>query len=69
MVANSLLYRDFFQHLHRNLISLEENGKIYFCGFDVAKALGYAKPNNAISAHCKGTLKRGRTGDVLYHRG
>ena len=36
-----------------------EDGKILFCGADVAKALGYAKPNNAISAHCKGTLKRG----------
>ena len=39
--------------------TLEENGKILFCGRDVAKILGYAKPENAISAHCKGTLKRG----------
>ena len=30
-----------------------------WCGSDVAKALGYAKPRNAISAHCKGALKRG----------
>lgn len=30
-------------------------------GSDVAKALGYAKPSNAISSHCKpkGTLKQG----------
>jgi len=33
--------------------------KIYFVASDVAKALGYAKPQNAISAHCKGTLKWG----------
>lgn len=39
--------------------TVQENGKVLFCGADVAKALGYAKPNNAISAHCKGTLKRG----------
>lgn len=34
-------------------------GKVLFCGYDVAKALGYAKPNNAISAHCRYTLKQG----------
>ena len=27
--------------------------------FDVAFALGYAKPRNAINVHCKGALKRG----------
>ena len=38
----------------------DENGKILFCGSDVAKALGYAKPHNAISNHCKDvTLKQG----------
>lgn len=35
------------------------NNKPYFCGNDVAKALGYIKPNNAISTHCKATLKQG----------
>lgn len=38
---------------------IEENGKCLFCGTDVARALGYVKPQNAISAHCKGALKRG----------
>lgn len=38
---------------------IEENGNYLFCGFDVAKALGYAKPRNAINTHCKGALKRG----------
>lgn len=34
-----------------------EYGKIMFCGADVAKALGYARPKDAISAHCKGAVK------------
>ena len=33
--------------------------KSYFCASDVAKSLGYAKPNNAISTHCRSTLKQG----------
>lgn len=42
------------------LRTYEEDGQILFCGKDVAKALGYAKPNNAINSHCKGdTRKRG----------
>ena len=37
---------------------IEEDGKVLFCGSDVAKALGYAAPRNAISAHCRYALKR-----------
>lgn len=32
------------------------DNKIYFCGSDVAKALGYARPNDSISAHCRCTV-------------
>lgn len=39
--------------------TIEEDGKILFVASDVARALGYAKPQNAIAAHCKGALKRG----------
>lgn len=39
--------------------TLEEDGQVLFCGADVARALGYAKPQNALAAHCKGALKRG----------
>jgi prophage antirepressor-like protein len=42
---------------------IEEDGKYLFCGSDVAKALGYAKPRNAIHTHCKGALKRGSLTD------
>lgn len=38
--------------------TIEEDGKILFCGADVAKALGYARPNDAVSAHCRATVKR-----------
>lgn len=34
--------------------TIEENGKVLFCGSDIARALGYASPANAITAHCKG---------------
>ena len=30
---------------------IEEGDKYLFCGLDVAAALGYAKPRNAITAH------------------
>ena len=38
--------------------TLVENGEILFCGSDVAKALGYARPNEAIARQSRGTLKR-----------
>ena len=38
---------------------IEENGKYLFCSVDVAKALGYTKPQNAIDRHCPHALKRG----------
>ena len=38
---------------------IEENGKYLFCGLDIATALGYAKPRNAINSHCRYALKRG----------
>lgn len=38
--------------------TLEEDGRVLFCGSDVAKALGYSRPKDAISAHAKGAVKR-----------
>ena len=35
------------------------DGEAYFCAKDVATALGYVKPRNAVATHCKGALKRG----------
>lgn len=38
--------------------TIEENGAVLFCGSDVAKALGYARPNDAVVSHCRSTVKR-----------
>lgn len=38
--------------------TLEEDGKVLFCGNDVARALGYEVPRKALRDHCKGVLKR-----------
>lgn len=38
--------------------TVTENAKVLFCGSDVARALGYASPKDAIYAHCKGAVKR-----------
>lgn len=32
--------------------------KPYFMASDIAKALGYARPNDAVSRHCRATVKR-----------
>ncbi|MCM1508573.1 MAG: phage antirepressor KilAC domain-containing protein [Ruminococcus flavefaciens] len=38
--------------------TIEENGRILFCGSDVARALGYNNSRQALIAHCKGVTKR-----------
>lgn len=41
-----------------NIRIIEIDGKPYFVGTDVAKALGYSNPRKAILDHCKGVTKR-----------
>lgn len=38
--------------------TLEEGGKVLFCGKDVCAALGYGNTRDALSRHCKGVVKR-----------
>lgn len=38
--------------------TLDESGNVLFCGFDVAKALGYSEPHKAVSRHCPHGTKR-----------
>ena len=40
--------------------TVEDGGKVLFCGSDVAKALGYTNPHDAMNRHCKsdGVVKR-----------
>ena len=44
---------------HEIRIIQDKNGEPLFVAKDVAIALGYEKPRNAISTHCKGALKQG----------
>lgn len=37
--------------------TMEINGKPYFMASDVAKGLGYARPNDAVNQHCRATVK------------
>ena len=51
--------------------TLETNGVVLFSGSDVAKALGYSRPADAVSAHCKGSVihrlpTAGGTQDVKF---
>ena len=38
--------------------TIPEDDKVLFCASDIAKALGYKYPNDAINQHCKATVKR-----------
>lgn len=37
--------------------TIEIEGEPYFAGTDVARALGYSRPNDAVNAHCRATVK------------
>lgn len=41
-----------------NVRIIEEDGRMLFCGSDVAKALGYANPRKALQDHCRCVTKR-----------
>ena len=55
-----------------NVRTLIENDTVLFCGTDVARSLGYSRPNDAISAQCRSTVKRriataqGNESDMLF---
>lgn len=38
--------------------TLEEGERVLFCATDIARALGYSNPHDAIRRHCKGVVKR-----------
>ena len=39
--------------------AIEKDGKTYFVGIDIARALGYSNPSKAVIQHCKGVTKLG----------
>lgn len=64
--TNANQIKSFNNELFGQVRFVEINEKPYAVGSDVAKALGYVKPNNAINAHCKGvTLIQGITTDSM----
>lgn len=50
--------RIFESPLFGKIRTVDIDEKIYFVASDVAKSLGYARPNDAISVHCRYTVKR-----------
>ncbi|MEW6860136.1 phage antirepressor [Trueperella pyogenes] len=45
--------------------TVEQEGRVYFCGRDVATALGYINTNKAIQDHCRGVPFRYPINDAL----
>jgi len=46
-----------FQSGEFSIRAVDIDGEPWFVGKDVAQALGYADPTNAIKQHCKGVVK------------
>lgn len=51
-------FRIFNDPMFGDVRTIEENGKVLFCGSDVAKALGYTNPRKAVREHTRGGTKR-----------
>ena len=49
--------------------TVEIDGKPYFAGTDVARALGYSNPWDAVTRHCKGIVKREGVSETTNQHG
>lgn len=49
--------------------TVELDGKPYFAGTDVARALGYSNPRDAVARHCKGVVKRDGVSETTNQHG
>ena len=63
--------RTFTNEEFGNVRAVMINGNPYFCGKDVATALGYAKPTDAVKRHCNKVVKhiaptRGGNREMLF---
>lgn len=54
-----------FNYAGQQVRTVEEDGKVLFCGKDVATALGYTNHNKALGDHCRGVTKRYPISDSL----
>lgn len=50
--------KPFFKKEFGEIRVIEIDGKPYFVGSDIAKALGYSEPHKAVTRHTKGGMKR-----------
>ena len=59
-MENNFVPEVFLSEKFGELRIIEIDGKPYFCGTDVSKALGYSNPRDAIGRHCRvdGVVKR-----------
>lgn len=48
----------FEHHEFGRVRTLIEDGEVLFGATDVAKALGYSNPHDAVNRHCRGVVKR-----------
>lgn len=55
MAANTL--QAFTNDAFGTIRTIEQEGTVYFCGRDVAIALGYVNTKDALARHCKGGVK------------
>ncbi len=46
-------FRIFNDPMFGDVRAIEENGKVLFCGSDIAKALEYTNPQKAVRDHCR----------------
>lgn len=58
-MTNEIVPQVFENEEFGTIRTMVQEGNLLFCGADVAKALGYSKPNNALNAHCKGAPIQG----------
>ena len=49
--------------------TVELDGRPYFAGTDVARALGYSNPWDAVTRHCKGIVKREGVSETTNQHG
>ena len=53
-MSNMLIFKD---SIFGEIRTLQHNGKPYFVASDIAKSLGYIRPNDAVKQHCRYTVK------------
>lgn len=56
-MSEEIIPEVFLSEVFGELRTTEIEDKTYFCGIDVARALGYSNPRDAVGRHCKSMLR------------